>query len=35
MPVVQLVSLWLVMGMQNARRTTGEHMVDYWNAEYQ
>ena len=35
MPVVQLVSVWLVMEMQNASSITHEHMADDWNAECQ
>ena len=35
MPVVQLVSIWLVMGMQNASSTSGERMVGDGDAECQ
>ena len=35
MPVVHLVSVWLVMGMRNASSITGERMVGDGDAECQ
>ena len=35
MPDVQLVSIWLIIGMQNTSSTTGERMVGDGDAECQ